>query len=57
MIKWSFDCKAKKSSISQMINYDKFGDTTNSKTFPMDFTDVVPNSVAEKILDGICKIY
>jgi hypothetical protein len=57
MIKWSFDCKSDKSSINQLIKYNASGDVTNSNTFQIDFTDIVPNSVGEGILNNICKIY
>ena len=57
MIKWVFDCKTNKSSINQMLKYDNSGSVLNSKSFAADFNEVVPNSVGEKILNGVCKIY
>jgi hypothetical protein len=57
MLRWAYDCKSNKSSISQSTDYNNFGEVLRSKSYGVNFTDVVPNSVGEAILNSICKIY
>ena len=57
MIRWSFDCKLNKHVPIQIIEYDNSGTPVNTFTYPLDFKEVIPQSVGEKIHDNMCKVY
>jgi hypothetical protein len=57
---WILNCKKRQLDVMRVTAYDKSGSVLNNKSFEsnkLDLRDVIPESMGEKVLVDLCRIY
>lgn len=58
LVAWRFDCLNREQTLVSRTVYDRYSQVIDSSSFPQaKFSQPVPGSVAEKLIDMVCRIY